>query len=73
MTSIQTPKFKSILGSYSSGVFNQNPPFLDCIALKSKALRSFEKSNIQEDFTFSVFYVSGTLSSIAHGARYLIG
>jgi hypothetical protein len=46
MTGIQTPKLKSILELYSAGAFNQNPPFLDCIALKSEALRSFEKSVI---------------------------
>jgi len=44
MTGIQTPKLEWIVESYPSRVFNQNPPFLDCIALKSEALRSFEKS-----------------------------
>jgi hypothetical protein len=43
MTSLQTSKLKWIVESYSSRVFNQNPPFLDCIALKNEALRSFEK------------------------------
>jgi len=44
MTGLQTPKLKWIVESYFSGIFNQNSPFLDCIALKSDALRSFEKS-----------------------------
>jgi hypothetical protein len=41
---IQTPMLKWIVESYSLGVFNQNAHFLDCLALKSEALRSFEES-----------------------------
>ena len=72
MAGIQTPKLKSILESYSSGIFNQNPPFLDCTALKSEALRSFEKSVIiylisQKTLSFQYFMFQERFLSLGLG------